>query len=105
MPADQDSQFAEWIWIPAGFAHGGYFKSPTLLEYYCTGEYNSEGEVCVSPQSDDIDWSLCDKDLKKGFADLVFNGAIISEKDRSALSIADWKDDKRSDKFICEKLK
>jgi dTDP-4-dehydrorhamnose 3,5-epimerase len=99
MPADSGGEFAEWIWVPPGFAHGNYFPAESTIEYYCSGEYNQSGEAGISPLSRDIDWSLCDGALKDRFDAIAADGAIISDKDRDAPSLRSWLDDPRSDHF------
>ena len=37
MPADSGSDYSEWIWVPAGFAHGNFFTEESQIEYFCTG--------------------------------------------------------------------
>ena len=59
MPGRLDAEFAEWIWVPPGFAHGNLFTEDTLIEYFCSGEYSQGCEAGISPLSLDIDWSLC----------------------------------------------
>ena len=51
MPANQDNDFNEWIWIPPGFAHGNVFLENTLIEYFCSGEYSPGCEASISPLS------------------------------------------------------
>lgn len=97
-----EALFFEWLWVPPGFAHG-YFVSPqssyfvtspsgTLIEYFCTGEYDSKSEFTISPLSYDIDWSLCDSALKQRFADFTNGEHIMSKKDQEGLSVQSWKD-------------
>lgn len=90
----------EWIWVPVGFAHGIVSLKKSTIEYLCTGEYNPNGEAGISPLSSDIDWSLCDKKIKKTFDQLVKNGPIISQKDKQGLTVEEWKGDKRSENFV-----
>lgn len=105
MKADTDSEFSEWIWVPPGFAHGNFFTEDTLIEYYCTGEYSPGCEAGIFPLSQDIDWRLCDEELKKEFDELVREKMIVSEKDKMGLSVTDWKNDERSKNFIYDNLK
>jgi dTDP-4-dehydrorhamnose 3,5-epimerase len=100
MPSDTGNEWAEWIWIPPGFAHGNYFPVASTIEYYCTGEYNPSGEAGVSPLAADIDWSLCDRAQKARFEAVLSNGALISDKDRAACSLNTWLADARSDHFV-----
>jgi dTDP-4-dehydrorhamnose 3,5-epimerase len=100
MPSDTGNEWAEWIWVPPGFAHGNYFPVASTIEYYCTGEYNPSGEAGVSPLAADIDWSLCDRAQKARFEAVLSNGALISDKDRAACSLSTWLADARSDHFV-----
>ena len=56
--------FDDWIWIPPGFALGIAFLEDTLIEYLCTGEYNPGCEAGLSPVAKDLDWTLCDPQLR-----------------------------------------
>ena len=103
MSTEYDKYFNRWIWIPNGFAHGSFFTKDTMIVYYCTGEYSLKNEVCISPLSEDIDWSLCNKRLKKEFDNLKSSNLIISSKDKKGLSLEQWKNDKRSKFFIYKK--
>lgn len=100
MPSQLSNTFGEWIWVPVGFAHGNFFLEETTIEYFCTSEYSPTTEAGISPFSKDLDWSLCDKTLKKQFDDLINNGAIVSEKDKKNLSLKEWGSDPRSENFI-----
>lgn len=100
MPSDKNNDYQEWIWVPVGFAHGNFFLKETIIEYFCTGEYSANYEAGISPLTGDIDWSLCDPKIKKLFDKLTKKNPLISEKDKSGLSVAQWKKDKRSKNFI-----
>ena len=100
MPASPDMAYGEWIWVPPGFAHGNYFKKPTLIEYYCTAQWNPNTEAGISPLSPDIDWSLCDKKLKKIFDRIIAQGALMTDKDKNGFSLKGWSDDPRSNHFL-----
>jgi dTDP-4-dehydrorhamnose 3,5-epimerase len=100
MPAKPVNQFNEWIWIPPGFAHGNIYTEETIIEYFCTGEYSPGCEAGISPLSEDIDWSLCDFELKKIFINLLNINPIISQKDQNGLKLNEWLSDVRSDNFI-----
>lgn len=103
MPVNHNSNFGEWIWVPPGFAHGNYFPQDTLIEYLCSGEYSPGCEAGISPLAEDIDWSLCNPELKSQF-DSIAGNAIITEKDKNGFSITDWKNDERSSNFLYGKL-
>jgi dTDP-4-dehydrorhamnose 3,5-epimerase len=104
MPTAVLDDWSEWIWVPPGFAHGNFFPAASAIEYYCTGEYNQNGEAAVSPVSPDIDWSLCDPTQKARFDALVAGGALISDKDRAASSLEAWLANERSDHFTYSSL-
>lgn len=100
MPSTGKQTFNEWIWIPVGFAHGNFYLEDSTIEYFCTGEYRPDCEVGISPLADDIDWSLCDKNLKKQFEELKNSSLIISDKDKQGLTINQWRNDERSKNFL-----
>ena len=103
MPTGPRDALGEWIWVPPGFAHGNFFTMDTMIEYFCTGEYSPAHEAGISPLAGDIDWSLCDPDLKRLFDSIVPSTSFISEKDKRGFSVADWKNDKRSENFLFSK--
>jgi len=100
MPADITSEFGEWIWIPPGFAHGNYFDRESRIEYFCSGEYNPACEAGISPMAGDIDWSLCDSQLKKGFDSIAAEGPLMSEKDRKGHTLSSWIQNPDSNQFL-----
>lgn len=102
MPADNQADYEEWIWVPPGFAHGNFFTEDTIIEYFCSGEYSQNCEAGISPLSKDIDWTCCDADLKKLFDDVANSTKLITSKDKDGFSIADWAADERSSNFIYE---
>lgn len=96
----QDSKHNEWIWIPKGFAHGSVFKEETVIEYFCTAEYNSKNEASIYPLAPDINWSLVDPSVKKFFEEFNTNNTSMSEKDQKGYTLAQWVTDKKSQNFI-----
>lgn len=100
MPESSKNDYSEWIWVPVGFAHGNFFLEETIIEYFCTGEYNPANEAGILPTAPDLDWSLCDPALKKKFDELVKSGATLSEKDKKNLTLLQWGKDPRSENFI-----
>lgn len=103
MPVDETSKASQWIWVPSGFAHGTFFTQDSLVEYYCTGEYNPLSEAGISPLATDLDWSLCDQKLKTIFEEVVTKTKLISEKDRDGFSLAQWSKDPLSANFVYQK--
>ncbi len=100
MPSDRGKDFDEWIWVPPGFAHGNMFLEDTLIEYFCSGEYSPDYEAGISPLAQDIDWSMCDENLKEAFHEIASRTPLITNKDRKALSVSTWEKDGRSNNFI-----
>lgn len=90
MPANTDLDWGEWIWVPPGFAHGNFFDQPSHIEYFCTAEYNPECEAGISPLAHDLDWSMCDRDLKREFDALISGEMLITDRDRNGHSLASW---------------
>jgi dTDP-4-dehydrorhamnose 3,5-epimerase len=104
MPSDPGADYNEWIWVPPGFAHGNFFTSESSIEYLCSGEYSQGCEAGISPFSADVDWSLCDPELKRLFDSISNSNPLITDKDRNGFSLAAWSSDPRSDNFICGKM-
>jgi len=104
MPADNKTDYSEWIWVPPGFAHGNFFPKDTTIEYFCSGEYSPGCEGGISPLAQDIDWSLCDKNLKKLYDKIVPTTSLITDKDKNGFSVNGWKNDERSNNFIYGEL-
>lgn len=104
IPAVPTADYSEWIWVPPGFAHGNFFTEDTLIEYFCSGEYNPGCEAGISPSAKDIDWELCDPALKELFDSVGPSTDLITDKDKNGFTLEAWKEDKRSDNFICGKL-
>lgn len=100
MPSTPEQDYGEWIWVPPGFAHGNLFPQDTRIEYHCTGEYNPACEAGISPLAADIDWSLCDPELKRRFDAIVPKTNLISSKDKDGLTVAAWTADPRSSQFL-----
>jgi dTDP-4-dehydrorhamnose 3,5-epimerase len=100
MPGDFFAEFSEWIWVPPGFAHGNFFEKDTQIEYFCSGEYSPGSEAGISPLAADIDWALCEPGLSRRFAALIPGLSLITEKDRSGYSLAEWAQNPNSDNFL-----
>lgn len=102
MAFDMPSKFADssssWIWVPEGCAHGNFFLEETFIEYFCSGSYNGECEAGISPFTEDIDWSICDPNLKNKFFELK-DSFIATPKDINGLSVNEWLSRKESNNF------
>jgi dTDP-4-dehydrorhamnose 3,5-epimerase len=104
MPVQGDEDFAEWIWVPPGFAHGNTFPADTVIEYLCSGEYSPGNEAGVSPIADDLDWSLCEPALADQFQSIARSTNLMTDKDRNSVSVAGWASDPRSENFLYDEL-
>ena len=100
LPSRRTDDFNEWIWVPPGFAHGTLLIEDTVIEYYCSGEYSPGCEGCISPLAADIDWSLCDPDLREIFLKIGLSAPLMTEKDKMGLTVAGWAKDDRSNLFL-----
>ena len=77
------------VWAPAGFARGFCALSDgTEIQYKCTGIYNGKAESAVlwNDPAIGIEWPMAD--------------VAISEKDRTARTLAAWLDSPESDNFL-----
>lgn len=102
MPGSQESETDQLIWIPPGFAHGNLFLENTLIQYFCTGTYNPQGEMGINPYSSDIDWSLSEKGLYEEFLHIK-DDAIISLKDKKGISLHEWTANPQAKQFQVNK--
>lgn len=100
MPTDPKANCSEWIWVPPGFAHGNFFTEDTMIEYFCSGEYSPGCEAGISPLAEDIDWSICDPQLKELFSRMASSTSLITDKDKNGYSVAAWKSCEHSDNFV-----
>lgn len=96
----EKADYNEWIWIPEGFAHGGFFKNASIIEYFCTAEYNPYAEASICPFASDIDWSLIEDKFRKFFKESTANDFLISEKDMKGFTLDKWSRDAKSKNFI-----
>lgn len=100
LETNTSKDYFEWIWVPIGFAHGVCFLEDTLLEYMCSGDYSPGCELCISPLATDIDWSICDKNIKNTFIEIVSKTELITDKDRNGLTINTWTNHSSSNLFL-----
>lgn len=89
MPAKPNNTTSSWIWVPEGCAHGNFFLEDSYIEYFCSGSYNGNCEAGVSPFAEDIDWSICDDNLKNLFFELK-DSFTTTPKDINGLLVKDW---------------
>jgi dTDP-4-dehydrorhamnose 3,5-epimerase len=77
------------VWAPAGFARGVCITSETArIQYKCTAPYNADGESAL--RFDDPDLKIAWPPMKK---------YTLSDKDRDAMSYAQWLASPLADKF------
>jgi dTDP-4-dehydrorhamnose 3,5-epimerase len=89
MPAKASDSASSCIWVPEGCAHGNFFLEDSYIEYFCSGSYNGECEAGISPFAEDIDWSICDSNLKSKFFELK-DSFIATPKDINGLTLKEW---------------
>ena len=99
MSAKSANNSSCWIWVPEGCAHGNFFLEDSYIEYFCSSSYNGECEAGVSPFAIDIDWSICDADLKNKFFELK-DSFIATPKDINGLSVKEWLSKNEANNFI-----
>ncbi|MBN1975386.1 MAG: dTDP-4-dehydrorhamnose 3,5-epimerase family protein [Sedimentisphaerales bacterium] len=104
MPADNERDYSEWIWVPPGFAHGNIFTEDSMIEYFCSGQYNPACEAGISPLSKDIEWNLCASELKRIFDNIAPSTLLITDKDKNGYTIEGWEKCRNSENFIHGKL-
>ena len=102
LPADHEREYGELIWVPVGFAHGGYYPEESQIEYLCTSNWNPQNEAGIFPMAPDIDWSLCDVGLKTKFDEVVGGTPLISDKDKNGFTLAQWSQSPNADQFLHE---
>jgi len=76
------------VWAPAGFARGFCALSDgTEIQYKCTGIYNNKAESAIrwNDPAIGIQWPLAE--------------VTVSDKDRSAATLAEWLESPASDNF------
>lgn len=61
-----------WMYVPAGFAHGFIATEDTLIEYLAGAQHSPGNEAAISPVAEDIDWSVCNPELKEEFDWIVY---------------------------------
>ncbi len=86
------------------FICSNFFTEDSTIEYFCSGEYSPGCEAGISPLADDIDWSLCDPELKKLFDGIAPTTDLITDKDKNGFTVKAWGSDERSDNFIYGQL-
>jgi dTDP-4-dehydrorhamnose 3,5-epimerase len=103
MPAEYDTDYGEWIWVPPGFAHGNFYTRDSHIEYFCSGEYSPGCEAGISPLAGDLDWTWFPPDLKKELDAILSSTPLITDKDRNAYSLASWVENPDSERFKYDK--
>ncbi len=86
---DPKEDFQDLLWLPPGFAHGFVALTECRLEYLCTGVWSPTSERAIRIHDPQIDWSLVDVSLKSQ-VDKVLQNALMADKDRNGLTLAQW---------------
>ena len=77
------------LWIPPGFAHGFVALTDCRIEYMCTSVWSPTSERAIRVFDPQIDWSLMEVGLK-GQVDEILPNALMADKDRNGLTLAEW---------------
>ena len=88
--------FGELLWLPPGVAHGNFYLHESAIEYFCDAPWNPDGEAAISPLDPGIDLSLSPPALVREYWELVAKGPVMSERDRAAMTLAQWRQDPRA---------
>jgi dTDP-4-dehydrorhamnose 3,5-epimerase len=73
--------YAEWIWIPPGIAHGMWLQENSMVEYFCTKLYDSTEEHNIPIFSKKINWNICDKNIYTAFHNTNIEALKIKTED------------------------
>ena len=91
---EASSENRRQVWAPAGFARGFCVLSESAeVQYKCTGAYNSKGEsgILWNDSSIGIEWPIKPSEMQ------------LSEKDKSAQTLAQWLSRPESEYFRYER--
>lgn len=91
---------SDYIWIPPGFAHAVLFPEDSIIEYYCTGNYNPAGEAGISPAAPEIDWSDCEAEHRDILITRFKEGVILKDRDLNGLTLQQWAESPLSEEFV-----
>lgn len=89
LKSDPHASYEEVLLIPFGFAHGIVVVTDSRVQYFQTGDWNGKGEVSISPQAPEIDWSGVDSLHQKLFQSLS-TSPKMSTKDMAGISLTQW---------------
>ena len=92
-------EYCEWIWVPPGFAHGAWLLNNSMIEYFCSGTYNPNCEKTISLWANDINWKLCDKDIKNKILNIDKTTLNIKQNDINGLSINEFENSESGNIF------
>lgn len=90
--------YAEWIWVPPGFAHGTLLVKDSLVEYLCTGAYNSDCEAGITIFDSSIEWLSKDISIDRKELDNYIKS--ITEKDRYSFTVEQWSKSPNAKEFV-----
>lgn len=82
-----DSDVANALWVPPGFAHGFQVMSDSaIVTYKCSSYYNKDGESGINPFDDSLNilWNFEECPIKG------ISRSIVSDKDTNAKSFEDY---------------
>jgi len=92
--------YAEWIWVPPGFAHGTLLVKDSLVEYLCTGEYNDKCEAGITVFDPDITWKITKDSSVRGIGNYLEHIRNITDKDKKAFTVEQWSKSPNAKEFV-----
>ena len=105
MPVQGDEDYAEWIWVPPGFAHGNTFPADTVIEYLCSGSTARATKPASHrwPMNRLVPCGL--RSSADQFQTIAQSTALMTDKDRYGLYRGAVAADSRSDVFLYDDLR
>ena len=83
IPSSSDKDYAEWIWIPPGFAHGNYFTQESTIEYFVPANTVPAAKPGSRRSRPTLTGLSAIQTLKAEFDAIVANAPIITDKDKN----------------------
>jgi len=96
---DPKESFQDLLWLPPGFAHGFVALTYCRLEYMCTGIWSPTSERAIRIFDPQIDWSIMEANVK-AHVDAVLPNALMADKDRNGLTLAEWQASEEKKMYI-----
>lgn len=96
---DPQDAYQDLLWVPSGFAHGFVALTDCRMEYFCSSTWSPETERAIQLTDPQIDWSRMSEVLRSRVQSLL-QGALIADKDKNGLTLAQWSASKEKTVFM-----